>query len=86
MKQIQIQQMDTVQACEGWFGSLNATNVHVDMEALKFIHDKKSVEEGKMSSLEQKKSKELINVYEKIADMQDGSTGTELPKFNAVSQ
>lgn len=44
MKQIQIQQSDTMQACEGWSNILNATKVNFDMEAVKFVQDMRMLE------------------------------------------
>lgn len=86
MRQLQYQHIDTVQACEGWFRTLNATNVHVDMDAVQFVQERKHIDMGNECSLDQRKPRDMIDVHEKFADMQDNGVGTELPNSKAMSQ
>lgn len=85
MRQLQNQQSDTMQACGGWLGSLNAGSVHLDMDAVRIAQDRRIAEDATNDSCsEQIRSNELIDVYEKIADMQEGGKGTELPKSTSM--
>lgn len=85
MKHIQLQQIDTMQAIIGWNGLPSVVNVHVDMEAVRFVDNLRNVEVGE-KDLAQVIVKSPTQKEHNDAEMQLGEKGSEVPKSKTLSQ
>lgn len=80
MKTIQLEQMDTRQACVGWSDTLHCMKVHVDLEAVQFAQKlKEQLQPNLKEPPDEKMQLEDSGFDEKIVNRQDVCEGSRLP-------